>query len=703
LGEVWVRGVGVDWGRVFAGSGGVRVELPTYAFQRQHYWLTSDGGARDAAVGTSTLWPAGESLFHLRWTPLENQAAPVATGDWATLGADTGALCSELVQAGIGAVGHSDFASLADALSGDLPVPDTVLVDCLEGAFAGEGSPDAKGLGDANGAGDAKGPGDANGAGDVEGLGNAQELGVPPAAHAVVQRLLELLQAWLAEPRLARTRLVLVTSGAVAIGTQDDPTALATAPAWGLLRSAQAEHPGRFAIVDLDREAASWGALSTALASEEPQLAIRDGEVLAARLAPMPPTQEPAPAFSGTAIVTGGTGGLGALVARHLVAERGVRSLVLASRRGEQADGARELRDELQELGARVQVLACDVGVREQVQTLLAAVPDEQPLSVVVHAAGVLDDGVLESLTPAQVERVLAPKVDAAWHLHELTREHELSAFVLFSSAAGVLGTAGQGNYAAANAFLDALAAHRRAHGLAATSVAWGLWETKSGMTEQLGSSDRARIARSGVAPLSAAMGLALLDAACAAQEAQLLALRIDPIAVAALVEAGMAPTLLRDAAGALVEQAPASSRRSLAQRLEEVPAREHERFVRELVQGEAAIVLGHQSGGAIDPHRPFKELGFDSLTAVELRNRLQVATGLALPTSLVYDHPTAAEVAGHLLEEVTGGTQTAPDSELDLALAAAEADERERELRELREASDEEIFSLIDKELSDA
>ncbi|NEC92810.1 beta-ketoacyl reductase, partial [Streptomyces sp. SID12501] len=217
---------------------------------------------------------------------------------------------------------------------------------------------------------------------------------------------------------------------------------------------------------------------------------------------------------AGTVLVTGASGSLGGLFARHLVSEHGVRNLLLVSRRGEAAAGASELSAELVGLGAEVSWAACDVADRGALAAVLDGIPAERPLTGVVHTAGVLDDGVIGSLTAERLSAVLRPKVDAAWNLHELTRDLGLSAFVMFSSAAGVFGGAGQGNYAAGNVFLDALAAHRNAQGLAGTSLAWGLWAETGGMGAALGAEDVSRLGRGGVSALTAAEGLALFDAA---------------------------------------------------------------------------------------------------------------------------------------------------------------------------------------------
>ncbi|MET9489763.1 SDR family NAD(P)-dependent oxidoreductase [Nocardia sp. NPDC006630] len=355
---------------------------------------------------------------------------------------------------------------------------------------------------------------------------------------------------------------------------------------------------------------------------------------------------------AGTVLVTGGTGGLGAMLARHLVAEYGVRSLVLASRRGPVAPGAAELVTELSGLGARVRVLACDVSERGAVADVLAAVPADAPLTGVVHTAGVLDDGVVVSLSPDRVDAVLAAKADAAWHLHELTRELDLGLFVLYSSVAGVLGTAGQGNYAAANAFLDGLAEHRRGEGRTAVSIAWGLWAAGTEMTGHLGDADTTRLGRGGVVAMSDEQGLALFDAAVSQYRPGVVAARVDMAALAAGARAGTLTPLLE---GLLpeVRRVPEVVM-GLRQRLAGLTEAERKLLVLEAVRGQVAAVLGHDSGVAIDADRNFRDLGFDSLTAVEARNRLNTVTGLRLPATLVFDHPSPEAVAVHILTQLS-------------------------------------------------
>ena len=370
----------------------------------------------------------------------------------------------------------------------------------------------------------------------------------------------------------------------------------------------------------------------------------------------------------GTVLITGGTGRLGSLLARHLVEAHGLSSLVLASRSGPEAESARELQSELEGLGAKVTIAACDVSDREELQALFDRVPEEHPLTAVVHAAGALDDSVISSLTPERLDRTMVPKVDGAWHLHELTRHLDLQAFVLFSSAAGVLGSAGQGNYAAANAFLDSLAAYRRTQGLAATSLAWGLWADPSGMTGHLQDTDLARMTRMGIGPLSTREGLELFDAAHAASHALTIPLRLDNRALRALAGAGALPTLLQGLIRTPARRTRQGAAESLAQTLAGVPESEREQVVCELVRAEVAAVLGYTSAEAIEPDRAFKDLGVDSLAAIEVRNRLARTTGLSLPATLVFDHPNCTAVAAHLRERVEW---------------APERDPREAEMRE--------------------
>ncbi|MFE3639147.1 SDR family NAD(P)-dependent oxidoreductase, partial [Streptomyces sp. NPDC059168] len=379
----------------------------------------------------------------------------------------------------------------------------------------------------------------------------------------------------------------------------------------------------------------------------------------------------------GTVLITGGTGTLGALVARHAVTTRGARRLLLTSRRGEAATGAAELAAELRELGADVTIAACDAADRDALAALIDAVPAEHPLTAVIHTAGVLDDGVVDALTPERIDHVLRPKADAALHLHELTRHLDLADFVLFSSAAGTFGGAGQANYAAANVFLDALAHHRRAHGLAATSLAWGLWAEASGMTGELDTADKDRMTRSGVLGLSSEEGLALLDTARHLGDAHLVPMQLD-LAPLRQADASMVPALLRGLVRTplrrAVEATATGGGTPLVEQLVRLPENERDPLLLDLVRNQVAAVLGHATPDAVEPTRAFKDLGFDSLTAVEFRNRLGATAGIRLPATLVFDYPTPTALAGHLLDELLGSEAAAALPRV--AATAVEADD---------------------------
>nr|WP_144384396.1 type I polyketide synthase [Streptomyces sp. SAJ15] len=401
-----------------------------------------------------------------------------------------------------------------------------------------------------------------------------------------------------------------------------------------------------------------------------------------------------APESDGTVLVTGAAGTLGRLVARHLVERHGVRRLLLVSRRGPAAEGMPELREELAALGASVRIAACDVADRDALSALLSGLPEGHGLTGVVHAAGVLDDATVASLTPERLDAVLRAKADAAWHLHQLTRRFDLTLFALFSSTAGVFGSAGQANYAAANTFLDALAQHRHAQGLPATSLAWGLWAERTGMTGHLNQADLSRMTRGGLLPFSSEEGLALLDAAGGLAEALVVPARLDTGALAAEAAQGSTPppAVLRDlvrrpvpARRSSVQEPRRSDEPSLAQRLAGLAAPERRRTLLRLVQEHGATVLGHGSAVSVVADRGFLELGFDSLTAVELRNRLNTATGLRLPATLIFDYPTPEALAAHLDEECA----PAPAAGASDAVLTAELDRLAAALRETAVGAD--------------
>ncbi|MFE7558760.1 type I polyketide synthase [Kitasatospora sp. NPDC057500] len=544
------------------------------------------------------------------------------------------------------------------------------------------------------------------------------------ATHAEVRRVLEVVQRSLA----GDSRVVVLTRNAVR--PQGDGVDLAGAAVWGLLRSAQQENPDRFLLVDLDGDTASWRALPAAVAADEPQLAVRGGALLAPRLAraadPTPVrASDPAvgPFGTGTVLITGGSGTLAGAVARHLVATHGVSRLVLVSRSG----GGEALAEALRADGAHVTLAAADVTDRAALAAVLAGIPAEHPLSAVVHTAGVLADGIVEQLTSERLARVLRPKVDGALLLHELTRDLDLSAFVLFSSASAVFGTPGQANYAAANGFLDALAQHRRALGLPGQALAWGPW-AEGGMAGDLDEADRQRMARAGVRPFDTGSGLAAFDAAVLAAAAPVVPIRLDLAAVRA---GGDVPPLLaglvRRPAARAVAAAPAAV--PVTERLAGLSAEARRELLLDLVHGHMATVLGHPADHPIEPDRGFLDQGFDSLTAVELRNGLTAATGLRLPATAVFDYPTPADLAGHLYEQLAPAEPAAAPplpalAELDRFEASLADDGLDPAVRDqiadrlrkllagweptgpdgvadlLSEASDDEMFAFIDNDL---
>ncbi|MFE2414917.1 SDR family NAD(P)-dependent oxidoreductase [Kitasatospora sp. NPDC059408] len=546
---------------------------------------------------------AANSLYQVEWVPVAAPAAaPTAPQRWAVVGR------SAVLPAGLDVDRYADLADLCAAVNAGSPAPTVVLAPLSVPSDVEPGS----------------------------------ESDAPTLARRLALDALLLVQEWLAAEQLSGARLVVATQGA------DGDPRLATVQ--GLLRSAQSENPGRFVLAEVDGSAASWQLLPQALSTGEPELLLRNDALSAPRLIRATSAEADRTAFTenGTVLITGATGTLGAHLARHLVTEHGVRHLLLVSRSGPNATGATELAAELAEQGALATIAACDTADRDALAELLATVPAEHPLTAVVHAAGVLDDGIVTTLTAERLDTVLRPKVDAAWHLHELTRSLALTSFVLFSSVSGIIGNPGQANYAAANTFLDALARTRRAEGLPAVSLAWGLWDQQDGMAGELSDADRARMSRNGVAAMPTPEGLALLDQALRLDRAELVPARLSTAVLRAQAEAGTLPPLFRTLVRAVPRRAAAltAAPSALGDRLARLPEEEQRAAVLELVRKVTATVLAHPDPAALDTERAFKDLGFDSLTSVELRNQLNTATGLRLPTTLVFDHPTPAALA---------------------------------------------------------
>ncbi|HEY8978274.1 MAG TPA: thioester reductase domain-containing protein [Streptomyces sp.] len=591
-GRLHAHGTFVDWTRLFADTGARVTPLPTYAFQRREYWLSAP--PRTRAYETAGR---GDEVFRVDWTPV-TAAGPVAGRITAELG--TAAFPDlDAVGAAVAAGGHVDVVRATL-----LPEPGEVV----------------------------------------------------PAAHLGAHRAWELVRDWLGDERLSGTRLAVVTTRAV-VGDVDggqDAAVPVGATAWGLLRSAQTENPGRIFLIDHDGAPESVALLSGAVDLAESQLLIRRGVAYRPRLLPL---EAPAAAAAGvrwnpegTVLITGGTGALGTLFARHLITRHGVKRLILTSRRGPEAPGASELHAELTALGAEVTITAGDVVDRAFLARVLTSTPVEHPVTAVIHTAGVRDDGIVSSLTPERISPVLLPKVDAAWHLHELTRELglELDAFVLFSSIAAMFGGAGQASYAAANTFLDALAAHRRSLGLPATSVSWGLWdETVGGLADNLTEGDLRRIKAQGIRQITPETGITLFEESLNGGHPVPVA---TPVDLGVLENAATAPELLRTLVASAGTGDDAAGPGAFARRLTDAPVEQRRDLVLELVRKHAAAVLGHADPAAVGEDAAFLKIGFDSLSAVELRNILDRATGLTLPAKVVFDHPTPGALADDLL-----------------------------------------------------
>ncbi|MET1075625.1 MAG: type I polyketide synthase, partial [Umezawaea sp.] len=677
LGRLHVRGVPIAWPEVFAGAGAHRVELPTYAFERTHYWLS----VPRPAVAVTDGW-----THRVAWKPLPEPARRELDGTW-LLAVPHGHEDDPLVRQALGDSG----TQLTPLVLGTDDVEPGVLAaklaevarDGVDGvlsllASAGDALPGRRAL---------------------------------PTGLALTTALVQAMST-----AGVQAPLWCLTTGATAAGGEPVRHP-GQAPVWGLGTVIAQEHPELWGgLVDLPEQPdeRTWPrVLGIVAAGHEDQVAVRSA-VLAKRLVPAPAESGDAWRPHGTVLVTGGTGALGAHVARSLAAG-GAEHVVLTSRSGRAAPDAADLEAELTGLGTRVTVVACDVSDRDALASLLDTLPD---LDAVVHTAGVLDDGVLDALTPARFDRVLTPKLTATIALHELTRHLDLSAFVLFSSAAGTLGNAGQGNYAAANAFLDAFAQYRRGLGLPATTVAWGAW-AGAGMAEDVATAERLR--RDGVSPMDPERAVAALWRAAGQR---------DPFAVVADIDWGKLAAglprpnrLLQELPG--VREAAGADRpvtASVVDRLAAAEPADRHGIVVELVVAAVAAVLGHATG-SVRADRPFKDLGFDSLTGVELRNRLATATGSRLPATLVFDHPTPAALADHLLVELRPAAPVgsrdafAELDRLETAMAAADDQLRGRVTtrlttllarwagtttgaRDLREASRDELFDFIDNEL---
>ncbi|MEU8976124.1 type I polyketide synthase [Streptomyces monashensis] len=496
----------------------------------------------------------------------------------------------------------------------------------------------------------------------------------PGESQAVRENLLEVLyaaQRFLGDERWDASRLVVVTRGAVAVEDKQDPDLRPGHRAvWGLIRSAQAEHPGRFVLLDEDGVAVSREAFADALATGESQLALRDGTVYRPALAGGGAALAPGGSWdpSRAVLITGGLGWLGRITARHLVERHGVRQLVLMGRSAPGPDAERVIAD-LRDLGARVRTVACDAADREALAGALDRLARSGVrIGGVVHAAGVLEGGLLTDLTADDLERSLRPKADVAFHLHELTAGLDLSAFVVYSSVAGTLNSAGQGAYAAANGFLEGLMEQRHAAGEPGVAIVWGQWDVSGGMGGTLTNAQIDRMARAGVLLIPIEQGLGLLDAAVHGSEPVVVAGRWDRDALAAQHRGGTLPRILElllpEGAGEPAGgQRPPSAAPPHGDGEPAGTEADGADTMLDRLLAEVAGVLGHASPDALDPDVAFDHAGMDSLGAVELRNRLMAGLGLRLPATFVFDWPTPRLLADVLGQELPSDDRTTTEN----------------------------------------
>ncbi|MER5898246.1 type I polyketide synthase, partial [Streptomyces sp. NPDC001876] len=632
--RLWTSGVDVEWTKLFAGWGGRGVDLPTYVFQRQRFWpapvvQAAGGDLVDAAfwdaveredleelAGLESALPALSAWrqrhqerstldswrYRVTWKPLDGlSSSAVLTGVWAVVGTEDPEVSAALEAAGATVVG--------------VPAEDV------------SGLPDVAGV-------------VLSASGWAETLAVVRELGAVAAP------------------------LWVLTRGAVSVGGSDRIGDPGLAAVWGLGRVAALEMPGRWGgLIDLPEvldTRAGARMVSVLAGGGEDQAAVRGSGVYGRRLARALPAAVVGEGWqpSGTVLVTGGTGALGAEVARWL-AGRGVQHLVLTSRGGVAPDG---LVEELCGLGAQVTVAACDVADRDALAAVIDGVPEQWPLTGIVHAAGVVDTEGLEQTSAAAFADVVCAKTEGTVLLDELTADLPLDLFVVFSSIAATWGSGGQSAYAAGNAFLDAWVQHRHDRGLPGTSVAWGPWAGAGMATDP--EADRS-LRRRGLLPMDPALAVRALAAAVDGRESCVTVADMDWSVFAPAFTSSRPSALLTDlpeAADALkvvsgdaLKGGPGSG---LRQRLVDSPPAERARIVLDMVRDRAATVLGHAGAEAVEPGRAFRDLGFDSLMAVELRNLLTTDTGLSLPATLVFDHPSPTTLSDHLLSELAGDTQ---------------------------------------------
>ncbi|MFD7631461.1 SDR family NAD(P)-dependent oxidoreductase, partial [Streptomyces sp. NPDC059851] len=738
LARAHAHGAAIDWSAFYAGTGARRVDLPTYPFQSRRHWpepaAAPAGGAAQGAPAVSeadarfwdvveradlaaladefdvdgdqplgaalpalSAWRRGRQaqaqadslLYRVTWQPWTGRSGTAAApgGTWlvpvpAPQAEDpwVRALTDHMSDGG------ARILTLPlDAVDGDPAVLRARLHERLRGA------PGAA----------ADGPEPVTGILSLLALDERPHPEHPgtPVGLALTHALTSVLTDPEADPGCADSPLWCITRDAVAAAPGDTLGGAAQAQVWGLGRVVALEHPARWGgLVDLPEacDERTLTRLTDALAGagDEDQIAIRPAGTLVRRLVRATPVDtDPTARWTprGTVLITGGTGVLGRHVARRL-AERGAERLVLVSRSGADAPGAAAIRTELEALGAAVTLAACDVADRDALSALVEGLAaDGTPVRAVVHAAGVSQPPGTGSDLPG-FARVVTAKTAGAVHLDALFEAPDsLDAFVLFSSIAGTWGSGGQGAYAAANTFLDALAERRAARGLAATAIAWGPW-ADGGMAAEGDAEEQ--LTRRGLPPVAPATNLLVLERALAGRDAALTAADVDWARFAPVFTAARPRPLIGDLpevrAALRAESAPDGGATAtdpsadLLQRLTALSGDDRETALLDLVREHAAVALGHPSADAVAPDRAFKDLGFDSLTAVDLRNRLGSACGLRLPSSLVFDYPNPRALTRHLLRTLFTGEAGGGATAGGIGAADLDTDPQDAELRRI-------------------
>ncbi|MEU3458262.1 SDR family NAD(P)-dependent oxidoreductase, partial [Micromonospora sp. NPDC006766] len=700
LATAWTRGTTIDWTPLLAG--GRRVDLPTYAFQRKTYWAVEEAPVAAASADPldAAFWDSVETQdwtalserlsvdpaalgdvlpalsglraehrqrttvdswrYRLTWSPVAEPVDTSRTGTWlvvvpAALEAEDRVLRivkeltrrgNEVVQLDVTDLERADLAARLREL-GETPAGVLSLLA-------------------------------------LDGAAHARHGTLTRGVAATVTLVQALRDAAVTAP------LWCVTARALALDSERIPVDAAQARLWGLATVLSLDLPAEWGgMIDLPEDAddASIRRLGSALLSAdgEDQLLIRPNGLFARRLVTAATGGAPGKRQwrpRGTVLVTGGTGGIGAHLARWLAAE-GAEHLILTSRRGRDAAGATELAAELAARGTEVTLAACDIADRDQVAALLAAIPADRPLRTVVHAAGLAQRlAGLDELTLDEFAEVGHAKIAGAEHLDELLADHELDAFVLFSSGSAVWGSGGQSAYGSANSYLDALAVRRRAAGRTATAIAWGAWQT--GMVDEELAEQMRRL---GAPAMPADLAVAALRQALDQDDTSIVVADIDWSRFAPTYTMARRRPLLDELAEvrAVLDGNDAdggADGAALVARLAPMPAAEQQRILLDLVRDNVARILGYDSGASVEPGRAFDDLGFDSVSAVDLRTRLGAATGRKLPTTLVFDYATPAALAEHLhgaLCDTGGGDALAHLDRLEQAVGALSAEEIDR------------------------